>query len=1037
MMKSSLVAFLFVLPSLLYAQQAATIKETTQTYTTYPFSDPDPIPAVQKIYPYFRFDGFTQASVQKKWTVIELENDFIQVQIMPEIGGKIWSAFDKLTQKNFIYRNDVVKFRDIAMRGPWTSGGIEANYGIIGHTPNTSTPVDYLTQQREDGSVSCFISTLDLLTRTRWTLEVRLEKDKRYFSTRSFWSNTNVVEQPYYTWMNLGVPAGDDLQFLYPGDHYIGHDGQSHAWPIDAQGRNLSYYNQNNFGSSKSYHVLGTHSRYFSAYWKNEDYGMVRYANREDKLGKKIFLWAQSDQGKIWERLLTDHSGQYVEIQSGRLFNQNVFESSFTPFKQLRFKPYQSDRWTEYWFPYQGIGKAQAANLLGTFSSKQKGDTCILTIDPNQPLADSLWIYDHHDKLLKSTFVRADVGQPVHIKVVEAKGRAMQQIKIRNEVVDLAESKSAHSLQRPLTIAPNLDTGSAYGLYLQGRDLLRLRYYKEAVPKLVQSLAKDENFVPALIAMAKLQWFHMNYDSVFYYAKRALRVDTYHSEANYYYGLAAAQLGYSYDAMDGFEVASLDPDFQSAAYTALSKVYSIRHDYKQAYDYAQKALNKNGDNIEAWQLQYVHARLLHKKKDLETIARAISQLDPLNPFIRFEAYYHERTARAKDHFISLIRNEMPVETYLELAIWYANLKQFDAAKEILALSPQNAEVLYWLAWLWRDRPDEKNNWLTKADAADMKQVFPFREESVKVFAWAAQESKSWKPRYLEALIQTFRNNDHVARKLLNGITVQVNHAPFYVARARLYESGQAMKQQQDLEQAIRLDKAEWRYGQLLARLLAQQKKYAAAVAVLEPYYKRSPSNYMIGLDYIRMLMLQGSFSHAEKMLKAIQVLPFEGATDGRKYYEQTKLMLALQALQQKKYRLADQKIQEAQSWPDHLGVGEPYDELKDEQMIHWVKGQINKSQGKQAAFEQCMHAIIADQHTAIGTTALLKIAAYKALGQDTEAAAQAEKWMANKQNAALGDEVKQLWKQAQAEDQSFLLRDVITYSLQTQDKRLF
>jgi len=380
---------------------------------------------------------------------------------------------------------------------------------------------------------------------------------------------------------------------------------------------------------------------------------------------------------------------------------------------------------------------------------------------------------------------------------------------------------------------------------------------------------------------------------------------------------------------------------------------------------------------------------------------------------------------------------MPVETYLELAIWYANLKQFDAAKEILALSPQNAEVLYWLAWLWRDRPDEKNNWLTKADAADMKQVFPFREESVKVFAWAAQESKSWKPRYLEALIQTFRNNDHVARKLLNGITVQVNHAPFYVARARLYESGQAMKQQQDLEQAIRLDKAEWRYGQLLARLLAQQKKYAAAVAVLEPYYKRSPSNYMIGLDYIRMLMLQGSFSHAEKMLKAIQVLPFEGATDGRKYYEQTKLMLALQALQQKKYRLADQKIQEAQSWPDHLGVGEPYDELKDEQMIHWVKGQINKSQGKQAAFEQCMHAIIADQHTAIGTTALLKIAAYKALGQDTEAAAQAEKWMANKQNAALGDEVKQLWKQAQAEDQSFLLRDVITYSLQTQDKRLF
>src|SRR5690606_12274753 len=239
------------------AQNNATIKEFKKIYTTYPFSDPDPVPSTKKIYPYFRFDGFTNEGVEKEWKVVLLENDYISVQIMPEIGGKVWTAMDKTNGRHFFYNNDVVKFRDIAMRGPWVSGGIEVNYGIIGHTPNSATPVDYLLRQNDDGSVSCFTSTLDLLTRTRWMLEIKLEKDKAYFTTRSFWFNSTGKEQPYYTWMNAGIPVGEKLQFLYPGTHSIGHGGEVMEWPIDAEGRDLSYYDQNNFGDSKSYHIVG------------------------------------------------------------------------------------------------------------------------------------------------------------------------------------------------------------------------------------------------------------------------------------------------------------------------------------------------------------------------------------------------------------------------------------------------------------------------------------------------------------------------------------------------------------------------------------------------------------------------------------------------------------------------------------------------------------------------------------------------------------------------------------------------------------
>ena len=136
--------------------QQATVREISQSIKTYPFGDPNPIAEPSRsIYPYFRFDGFSAKGVDQEWKVVELENPFIKVTLLPQVGGKIWGAIDKTTNREFVYQNSVMKFRDIAMRGPWTSGGIEFNFGIIGHVPTTSTPVDYLTRQKDDGSVSC------------------------------------------------------------------------------------------------------------------------------------------------------------------------------------------------------------------------------------------------------------------------------------------------------------------------------------------------------------------------------------------------------------------------------------------------------------------------------------------------------------------------------------------------------------------------------------------------------------------------------------------------------------------------------------------------------------------------------------------------------------------------------------------------------------------------------------------------------------------------------------------------------------------
>ena len=138
---------------------------------TYPFDEPNPIPVLasdERLYPYHRFEGYAHEPEQEEWTVVHLENDWIEVWVLPEVGGKVWGARVKETGHEFIYRNEVMKFRNIALRGPWTSGGIEFNFGIIGHTPATATPVDYVTRANEDGSVSVFVGASRSRPGSRW-----------------------------------------------------------------------------------------------------------------------------------------------------------------------------------------------------------------------------------------------------------------------------------------------------------------------------------------------------------------------------------------------------------------------------------------------------------------------------------------------------------------------------------------------------------------------------------------------------------------------------------------------------------------------------------------------------------------------------------------------------------------------------------------------------------------------------------------------------------------------------------------------------
>lgn len=932
---TSLIIVLFGMFSSLYGQNVSSVKEYEKEYVTYPFSDPNPIPIFGKIYPYYRYDGFTEKSEKRLWKIVELENDFLKIKLFPEIGGKIWSVMDKTNGKELFYDNDVVKFRDISLRGPWTSGGIEFNYGVVGHAPSCSFPVDYMTKMNENGSASCFIGVLDLLTRARWTVEINLPKDKGCFITRSFWHNSTSETQPYYNWVNTGVLAKEDLEFIYPGKYNIRHDGVALPWPMDSsRNKNLTRWIENNFASSKSYHIMGSHSPYFGAYWASEDVGMMQYANRDDKLGRKIFSWALSDQGNIWKELLTDSKEQYVELQSGRLFNQNMVVSSLTPFKQIGFMPYATDIWTEYWFPYKGTKGVSNVNLDGVVHVCQNNGIFSLWLYPLQTTEDTLKFYNKKGELLFTQQVSLKIAKTYEYQSPLSKTDSVHSIRLCNQILWSSESVD---LERPVDKNDQFNWNTAQGQYLRGRDLSGLRLYAQAEIFIRKALGYDPCFVSALTEMSRLFYHKMDYDSAFHYAYKALSVDTYDPAANFEYGRAALKQEKYYDALDGFEVAALSLPYRSAAFTELSKMYLLRKEYAKAVEYAEKSLINNCHNIESLQLLCVLNRLLGNENQSTYYAGQIALTDPLNHFVRFEAYLQNKIPLLQEAFQNSIKSEMPEQVYLELGIWYQSIGLKENALSLFSLAPSHPMIAYWEAFLKNDITA-----LTKAENLDPEFIFPFREESAQVFEWAIDKGSEWKASYYLSLLYAFRNNKEKALELLNALGDKPDFAPFYIVRARF---ASAVETEKDIQKAISLNPSEWRYVHELTHYYLSNKEPEKALRTIAPFYKKKLSHFPTASLFARTLIKNKQYKDAEKVLSDIHILPFEGARDGRLLYQETKLMLAAEALNTGNLKLASQKIEEARFWPRNLGVGKPYDEIIDSRIEDWLSAMVYNHSG--------------------------------------------------------------------------------------------
>jgi hypothetical protein len=307
------------------------------------------------------------------------------------------------------------------------------------------------------------------------------------------------------------------------------------------------------------------------------------------------------------------------------------------------------------------------------------------------------------------------------------------------------------------------------------------------------------------------------------------------------------------------------------------------------------------------------------------VLNKLLEIDPLNHPARFEQWRLNPNQFPAEDFKKYIRNEFPHETYLRMATWYAAIGDEAEAIALLEMAPPQPILSYWLAYLYHQTGQQAQQALTQALEQSPYLVFPHRTETLEVLDWALAEKSHWKTRYYQGLIYWVKNREEKAKELFRQCDNEPEYAPFYLARAAMFkEEVSPQEYLTDLQKAEALSPDDWRTVMELHDYYIDTHNFDKALAIAEKYVKKYPENSRIGLSYARVLLYQGQYAAALDFLKNYEVLPYEGATDGRLLYRNANLLVAAEQIQKKQYKKALQSIEAARQWPENLGAGQPY-----------------------------------------------------------------------------------------------------------------
>lgn len=172
-----------------------------------------------KVYPLPFTDRIAEEKTDRKWKVVWLENEFLKVMVLPEIGGRIHAILDKSNGYDLIYNQQVIKPALVGLAGPWVSGGIEFNWPQH-HRPATFLPVGFEVEEHEDGSKTVWCSDHDPMSRMKGMHGVCLHPGKAFVELKVRAYNRTSLVQTFLWWANVATRVHEAYQSFFPPDVY-------------------------------------------------------------------------------------------------------------------------------------------------------------------------------------------------------------------------------------------------------------------------------------------------------------------------------------------------------------------------------------------------------------------------------------------------------------------------------------------------------------------------------------------------------------------------------------------------------------------------------------------------------------------------------------------------------------------------------------------------------------------------------------------------------------------------------------------------
>lgn len=317
-----------------------------------------------RVYPHPVVDKIMDEKEMKSYQMVMLENEYVRIEIMPEIGGRIYRALDKTNNYDFVYYNRVIKPALVGLTGPWISGGIEFNWPQH-HRPNTFGPVEHVITENEDGSATVWVSEIDRMYGTKVTTGFTLHPGKAYLEVTAQLYNRTSEPQTFLWWANPAVAVNDHTQSVFPPDVTAVFDHGKRdvsRFPIAtgtyykmdySEGVDISRYK--NIPVPTSYMAYKSDYNFVGGYDHGVEAGLLHVANHHVSPGKKQWTWGNGEFGQAWDRNLTDEDGPYIELMTG------VFTDNQPDFTWLQ--PYEEKSFTQYFMPYKNIGVVKNASI--------------------------------------------------------------------------------------------------------------------------------------------------------------------------------------------------------------------------------------------------------------------------------------------------------------------------------------------------------------------------------------------------------------------------------------------------------------------------------------------------------------------------------------------------------------------------------------------------------------------------------------------------------------------------------------------------